>query len=85
MWFERLNMLSVFNTVTFQSEDAISQCINNVVERGFVRNIEKIFVVRVAGDELDLLNESFRVLLSPDVMTQDLKKVRNVKDHMGNE
>lgn len=85
MWFERLNMLSVFNTVTFQSEDAISQCINNVVERSFVRNIEKIFVVRVAGDELDLLNESFRVLLSPDVMTQDLKKVRNVKDHMGNE
>lgn len=67
---------------TFQSEDAISQGIHNVVEGGFISHIEKVFVVGVAGDVLDLSNESLRVLLPPDVMTKNLERsVRNREKH----
>lgn len=39
---------------TFQSEDAITQGIHNVVKCGFIGHIEKVLVVRVAGDVFDL-------------------------------
>ena len=58
---------------TFQSEDAISQGVHNVIERGFIGHIEKVFLLWVAGDRLDLLNKCLRILLSADVMTQNLE------------
>lgn len=54
---------------TFQSEDAIAQSIHNIVERSFIGHIEEVFVVRIAGDILDLSDERVRVLLPPDVMS----------------
>lgn len=58
---------------TFQSEDAIPQGIHNVIECSFIGHIEKIFVIRIAGDILNLSNECLRVLLPADVMTQNLE------------
>lgn len=58
---------------TFQCEDAISQGINNVIERSFIGHIEKVLLFGVAGDRLDLFNERLWVLLPPDVMTQNLE------------
>lgn len=68
-----LKRQSFIHPQTFQGEDAISQGIHNVVERSFIGHIEKVFVVRVAGDILDLSNECLRVLLTADVMTQNLE------------
>lgn len=58
---------------TFQSEDAITQGIHNVIERGFICHIEKVFVVRVAGDIFDLRDERLGVLLPADIMTKNLE------------
>lgn len=58
---------------TFESEDAIPQGIHNVIQRGFIRHIEEVFVVGIAGDVLDLRDERLWVLLPADVMTEDLE------------
>lgn len=58
---------------TFQSEDAISQGIHNVIQCRFVRHIEEVFIVGVAGDVLDLRDERLWVLLPADVMTENLE------------
>lgn len=63
----------LFIRITFQSEDPISQSVHDVVQRSFVRHVEKILLVRIAGDILDLVDESLRVLLFPDVISQNLK------------
>lgn len=58
---------------TFQSEDAVAEGIHNVVERSFIRHVEKVFVIRVAGDIFDLRNKSLGVLLPTDVMAKNLE------------
>ena len=58
---------------TFQGEDPVSQSVHNVIERSFIRHVEEEFVVRIAGDVLDLVNERLRVLLPADIMTQNLE------------
>ena len=59
-------------THTFQREDAVAQGVHDIVQRGLVRHVEEVFVVGVAGDVLDLVNEGPRVLLPSDVVAQDL-------------
>lgn len=58
---------------TFQSEDAIAKGIHNVVQGGFIRHIEEVFVVGIAGDVLNLRNERLWILLPADVMTENLE------------
>ena len=59
-------------THTFQREDTVPQGVHNVIQCCLVRHVEEVFVVGVAGDVLDLVNEGPRVLLPADVMAQDL-------------
>lgn len=58
---------------TFQSEDAIAQGIHNVIQCGFIRHIEEVFIVGITGDVLDLRDERLWVLLPADVMTENLE------------
>lgn len=58
--------------VTFQAEDAVTQGIHDVVEGGLVGDVEEVFLVRVAGDVLDLANEILGVLLPAEVVPQHL-------------
>lgn len=67
------NETTFIHLQTFQSEDAIAQGIHDVVERSFIRHIEEVFVVRIAGDELNLRDERLRVLLPADIMTKNLE------------
>lgn len=64
---------------TLQCEDSISQGIDDVIECSFIRHVEEEFVIRVAGDVLDLIDERLGVLLPADVMTQNLKHRRGEK------
>lgn len=59
--------------LTFQSEDAISQGIHNVIQCSFIRHIEEVFIVGITGDVLDLRDERLWVLLPADVMTENLE------------
>lgn len=59
---------------TFQAEDAVAQSVHDVVEGGLVGDVEEIFLVRVAGDVLDLADEVLGVLLAAQVMPQHLRR-----------
>lgn len=58
---------------TFESENTVAQGVHDVIECGFIGHIEEVFVIRVAGDVLDLIDERLRILLPADVMTQNLQ------------
>lgn len=58
---------------TFQGEDAIAQGIHNVIQCSFIRHIEKVFIVGITGNVLDLRDERLWVLLPADVMTKNLE------------
>lgn len=57
---------------TFQTEDAFSKCVHNVLQRRLVRHIEEVLVIRVAGDVLDLTEEGLRVDSTPVVVAKYL-------------
>lgn len=59
-------------SLTFQAENPLSQSIHDVLERCLVGDVEEVFVIGVAGDELDLVQKGLRVDSSPVVITQDL-------------
>lgn len=67
----RLSLLPIWQT--FQGEDAISEGVNDVIERRFIGHIEKEFLFGFAGDGLDLFDEHLWVLLPTDVMTENLE------------
>lgn len=60
--------------MTFQREDPLSQCVHDVLQCRLVRHIEEVLLIRVAGNELDFLQEGFRVDSSTVVVTQDLEQ-----------
>lgn len=62
-----------FPSLTFQSEDAISQGVHDVIERSFIGHVEKVLLFGGTGDRLDLCDERLWVLLPADVMTQNLE------------
>lgn len=59
---------------TFQGEDAVAKGVHDVIERGFVRHVEEVLVVGVAGDVFNLGDERLGVLLPSDVMSEDLER-----------
>lgn len=59
-------------SLTFQAEDPLSQGVHDVLERGLVGDVEEVFVIGVAGDELDLVQKGLGVDPSPVVVAQDL-------------
>lgn len=62
----------IIHPQTFQGEDAVAKGVHDVIERGFVRHVEEVLVVGVAGDVFNLRDERLGVLLPSDVMTEDL-------------
>jgi len=66
--------VSVRPRVTFQAEDAVAQGVHDVVEGGLVADVEEVFLIRVAGDVLDLADEILWVLLPAEVVPQHLRR-----------
>ncbi len=58
---------------TFQTEDAFSECIHNILQCRLVCHIKEVFVIRVTGDVLDLIEEGLRVDSSTVVVAEDLR------------
>lgn len=60
--------------LTFQTEDALSKRIHNVLQRSLIRHVEEVLVVRVTGDVLDFIEEGLRVDSSAVVVAKDLPR-----------
>lgn len=58
--------------LTFQAENPFPQGIHDVFERRFVRDIEEVFVVRVARYEFNFIQKGFGVDSSSVIITQHL-------------
>ncbi len=57
---------------TFQTEDAFSKCIHNILQRWLIRHIKEVFIIWVAGDVLDFIEEGLRVDSSAVVVAKYL-------------
>lgn len=58
---------------TLYTEYPLSQCIHDVLQGRLVGHVEEVLLVRITGNEFDLLEEGFRVDPTPIVVAQDLE------------
>lgn len=61
-----------FFFATFQAEDPLPECIDDVLQRRLIRHIEEVFVVRVTGNVLDFIEEGLWIDSSAVVVAEDL-------------
>lgn len=65
-------MCSNESVKTFQTEDAFSESIHNILQRSLIGHIEEVFVIWVTGNVLDFIEEGLRVDSSTVVVAEDL-------------
>lgn len=57
---------------TFQTEDALSKSIHNILQRSLIGHIKEVFVIWVAGNVLDFTEEGLGVDSPTVVVAEDL-------------
>lgn len=59
---------------TFQTEDAFSKCIHDILQRWLIRHIKKVFVIWITGNVLDFIEKGLGVDSPSVVVAKDLQK-----------